>query len=66
MGADGVHFNADNDPEGEHDFGALQMADDNLFWKIDYYALDLNSGSPDPSDNSVTTRVLTVMLASEY
>ncbi len=59
-------FTDDNDPYGEHDFGAFDIAGDRLFWKIDYYDRDLRYGSNDPSDPSVTTRVLTIMLASEY
>ena|ERR1044072_7624134 len=59
-------FTADNDPHGEHDFGAFEVGGERLFWKIDYYDLALEYGSPDPADAAVTRRVLTVMLASEY
>lgn len=59
-------FDTDNDPYGEHDFGAFDLCDERLFWKIDYYAPDLLHGSEDPSDTSLTIRVLTIMLASEY
>jgi hypothetical protein len=59
-------FGRDNDPHGEHDFGAFDLAGERLFWKIDYYDLELRYGAPDPADPSVTSRVLTVMLASEY
>ena len=60
------NFTADNDPHGEHDFGALQLCGERLFWKIDTYDRDLRFGSPDPADLSVTRRVITIMLASEY
>lgn len=59
-------FNDSNDPYGEHDFGAFEIGGQKLFFKIDYYSKDLALGSPDPSDPTVTTRVLTIMLASEY
>jgi len=59
-------FTPDNDPWGEHDFGSFEHADKTIFWKIDCYDRDLNYGSPDPSDETVTERVLTVMLAEEY
>ena len=57
---------ADNDPDGEHDFGTLEHGEHRVFWKIDAYDRDLEFGSPDPADPAVTTRVLTVMLAKEY
>lgn len=59
-------FSPDNDPWGEHDFGSFTLAGQLLFWKIDYYARDLEEGSPDPSNEELTSRVLTVMLATEY
>jgi hypothetical protein len=59
-------FSEDNDPYGEHDFGAFDQDSDKIFWKIDYYDVDLTAGSPDPADAAVTTRVLTIMLAEEY
>ena len=59
-------FGADNDPHGEHDFGAFDLAGERLFWKIDYYDPTLTGGSSDPGDPAVTTRVLTIMLALEY
>lgn len=59
-------FSEDNDPYGEHDFGSLSLQGELVFWKIDYYDLDLSNGSPDPADPSVTIRVLTVMMAWEY
>ncbi|GJE42186.1 DUF3768 domain-containing protein [Methylobacterium soli] len=59
-------FNSDNDPHGEHDFGALEAAGKCVFFKIDYFDRALARASPDPADSSVTARVLTVMLAHEY
>lgn len=59
-------FTDDNDPHGEHDFGSLEHGGQRIFWKIDYYDKSLEYGSPDPADQDVTARVLTIMLASEY
>jgi hypothetical protein len=59
-------FEPDNDPYGEHDFGALTLNGRRVFWKIDYYDPSLRYGSDDPSNPSATTRVLTIMLAEEY
>lgn len=59
-------FTPYNDPYDEHDFDAVTPGDQQMFWKIDYYDIDLTGGSPDPADQAVTTRVLTIMLASEW
>jgi Protein of unknown function (DUF3768) len=59
-------FNADNDPHGEHDFGAFELAGQRLFFKIDTYDLELSHGSDDPANPNVTRRVITIMLAEEY
>lgn len=59
-------FSSDNDPYGEHDMGVIQVAGNRVLWKIDYYDCDRRYGSTDPADPSVTSRVLTIMLASEY
>lgn len=59
-------FSTDNDPYGEHDFGAFDYDSERLFFKIDYYDLALQAHSPDPADPAVTHRVLTIMFASEY
>jgi hypothetical protein len=59
-------FDEDNDPYGEHAFGALEIEGERLFFKIDYYDQSLSAHSPDPADESVTKRVLTIMLAEEY
>ena len=75
-------FTGDNDPHGEHDFGAVyrlatgtwtqeRPSDDKaiaetVFWKVDYYDNTLTYGSEAPWDEQQTKRVLTIMLASEY
>lgn len=59
-------FTDDNDPHGEHDFGAIELGAVTYFWKIDYYDLSRTAHSPDPANLAVTYRILTVMRADEY
>ncbi len=59
-------FRPENDPYGEHDFGALQVRGNQIFFKIDYYDLDLEGHSDDAADDKRTCRVMTLMLAEEY
>jgi len=61
-----VAFDSSNDPYGEHDFGVVEVKGRRVFFKIDYYDLDLRFASPDPADPKVTRRVMTIMLADEY
>ena len=41
-------FTPDNDPHGEHDFGAFTIEGHKVFWEIDSYAPDMMHGSEDP------------------
>jgi len=59
-------FCHDNDPHGEHDFGAFEAEGHTIFFKIDYYDPTLAYHSADPTDPTVTHRVITIMLAEEY
>lgn len=59
-------FTEDNDPYGEHDFGAVEQNGVKYFWKIDYYDLAMKNLSREPANPMVTNRVLTIMRADEY
>jgi hypothetical protein len=59
-------FDRGKDPYHEHDFGAFEVDRKRVFFKIDYYDTNLRFGSPDPTDPTVTYRVMTIMLAEEY
>src|SRR6185503_6952348 len=59
-------FHHANDPHQEHDFGAFELEGQTFFFKIDYFDKGLKVHSSDPADPSVTERVITLMLASEY
>ena len=59
-------FTEDNDPHGEHEFGAIELDGETYFWKFDYFDQSMEYGSEDPSDTTKTMRVLTIMHRSEY
>lgn len=59
-------FDDNNDPWGEHDFGSMSVQGETVYFKFDYYSLDLQLGSENPANEGVTHRVMTIMLASEY
>jgi hypothetical protein len=54
------------DDRTERDFGSLQLDGETIFFKIDYYDAAMEFGSENPADASITTRVLTIMLARDY
>jgi hypothetical protein len=59
-------FTNDNDPWQEHDCATLDVDGETVMFKIGYYDVNMEHGSPDPADPRLTTRVLTIMLASDY
>lgn len=59
-------FTEENDPHNEHDFGEIRVEGSRLFFKVDYFDLQLSSPSLDPANPRITQRVMTIMLASEY
>ena len=59
-------FSDANDPWDEHDFGSLMVQHQRIIWKIDYYDKTATGHSGDPASNTLTLRVLTIMLAEEY
>ncbi len=59
-------FTEANDPYKTHEFGMFDLDGQRLMFKVDAYDQNLEYGSPNPADPSVTTRVLTILLASEY
>lgn len=61
-------FEPENDPEGWHDFGAVDIRGQKVFWKIDLYEADsdFRYGAETPEDPETTIRVLTIMLAHDW
>jgi hypothetical protein len=53
-------------PPRNADFGSFEIAAVSYFFKIDYYATDMEGGSENPADPDKTVRVLTIMRADEY
>lgn len=61
-------FGPENDPEGWHDFGAVTIRGETVFWKLDLYEADsdFSYGAETPDNPATTMRVLTIMLASDW
>jgi|AutmiccommunBRH5_1029478.scaffolds.fasta_scaffold15160_2 hypothetical protein len=55
-------------PEGnrtERDRGQIEYRGTTVYFQIDAYDADLKWGSPDPTDASVTRRVMTIMVRED-
>ncbi|MFC3530263.1 DUF3768 domain-containing protein [Paracoccus mangrovi] len=59
-------FSEDNDPWGDRGFAALTVDDTRIYFKIDLYDEACEYGSSEPANLDRTTRVMTVLLPSEY
>lgn len=61
-------FEPENDPDGCHDFGAVDIRGQKVFWKIDLYEADsdFRYGAEVPDNPATTVRVLTIMMASDW
>ena len=61
-------FDPDNDPAGWHDFGAVTIRGERVFWKIDLYEADsdFRYGAEAPDNPETTMRVLTIMMAHDW
>ena len=61
-------FEPDNDPDGWHDFGAVTIRGETVFWKIDLYEAgsDFRYGAEAPDNPETTMRVLTIMMARDW
>jgi len=61
-------FEPENDPDGCHDFGVVDIRGQKVFWKIDLYEAnsDFRYGAEAPDNPATTIRVLTIMMASDW
>ena len=59
-------FNEDNDPDGTHEMGFMDIMGHKVWFKIDLYDENYQYGTPAPTDLSKTRRVLTILFPSDY
>lgn len=59
-------FTEDNDPHLDRDLMVIEYLGTKIYGKMDHYDLAMEYLSPDTSNDQLTTRVLTIMLADEY
>ena len=62
-----TEFPVEDDPDGLHDFGAVEVAGRRVWWKIDMFADEtLHRGSERPDDPASTVRVLTILFPDDW
>ncbi len=62
-----TEFPADNDPDGFHDFGAVEVEGTTVWFKLDLFdGSDLQYGSEVPDDPARTYRVMTILFPSDW
>ena len=59
-------FEPDNDPDGFHDFGSVDVEGETVWFKVDHYDQNYEYGSDDPSDLAKTRRVMTILFPSDW
>jgi hypothetical protein len=60
-------FPLEDDPDGLHDFGAVEVERAQVWWKVDLYSDDrLEWGSERPDDPAHTYRVLTLLFPEDW
>ncbi|WP_430386729.1 DUF3768 domain-containing protein [Blastomonas fulva] len=59
-------FNSENDPSGTHESGQFNVGNWKGIWEFEYQKKGGGAFSPDPSDPTVTTRVLHVEVVPEW
>ena len=59
-------FEPDSDPDGFHDFGAVEIDGRSVWFKIDAYDTAYRFGSENPANLSITCRVLTILFPSDW
>lgn len=59
-------FPPENDPDGHHDFGAVDVQGRTVWFKIDLYDPAYEYGSEVPDDLAATARVLTVLFPEDW
>ena len=61
-------FEADNDPDGFHDFGSVEIDGQKVWFKVDMYETGSGKryGAERPDNPVMTERVMTLMLPSDW
>ncbi|WP_298938338.1 DUF3768 domain-containing protein [uncultured Ruegeria sp.] len=59
-------FTEENDPQGTHEMGFMEVMGKKVWWKIDLYNRTFDGGAENPTSLADTRRVLTILFPSDY